>query len=139
LNVQEFGMLLDFDTLPRKRKPNSALALPAHSPRDDAELKSPVFQATVEQLRDAVVSIAAHEPRTHLLHLDREAMQAEFEQSSRIFRFPDTITVAFEAVDASHASVSIYSRAKLGYYDFGVNRKRVQRWLNLLARTLEQD
>lgn len=132
-------MLLDFDSLPRKRKPNSALARPAHSPRDDAELESPVFQASVEQLRDAVVSIAAREPRTHLLHLDREAMQAEFEQSSRIFRFPDTITVAFEAVDASHASVSIYSRAKLGYYDFGVNRKRVQRWLNLLARTLAQD
>jgi uncharacterized protein (DUF1499 family) len=137
--MQEFGMLLDFDTIPRKRKPNSALALPAHSPRDDADLQSPVFQTTVEQLRDAVVSIAAHEPRTHLLHLDREAMQAEFEQSSRIFRFPDTITVAFEAVDASHASVSIYSRAKLGYYDFGVNRKRVRRWLDLLARKLEQD
>ena len=129
-------MLLDFDTIPRDRKPNSALALPKHSRRDDADLQSPVFPATVEQLRDAVVSIAALEPRTHLLHLDREAMQAEFEQSSKIFRFPDTITVTFEAVDATRATLSIYSRARLGYYDFGVNRKRVQRWLDLLAAKL---
>jgi uncharacterized protein (DUF1499 family) len=134
--MQELGMLLDFDTIPRERKPNRALALPAHSPRDDADLECPVFPANVEQLRDAVVSIAAREPRTHLLHLDREAMQAEFEQSSKIFRFPDTITVAFEAVDATHATLSIYSRAKLGHYDFGVNRKRVQRWLDLLADKL---
>lgn len=129
-------MLLDFETIPRTRKPNCALALPAHAGRDDADLKSPTFQATVEQLRDAVVSIAAHEPRTHLLHLDREAMQAEFEQSSKIFRFPDTITVAFEAMDATRATLSIYSRARLGYYDFGVNRKRVRRWLDLLAGKL---
>ncbi|MBK1668046.1 hypothetical protein CKO28_08350 [Rhodovibrio sodomensis] len=134
--MQENGMLLDFDTIPRKRTPNSALALPAHSARDDAELESPVFSAAVEQLRDAVVSIAAREPRTHLLHLDREAMQAEFEQSSKLFRFPDTITVAFEPVDATHATLSIYSRARFGYYDFGVNRKRVQRWLDLLADKL---
>ncbi len=126
-------MLLDFEAIPRSRKPNSALALPAHSARDDADLASPVLAARVEQLRDAVVSIAAREPRTHLLHLDREAMQAEFEQSSKVFRFPDTITVAFEPVDATHATLAIYSRARLGYYDFGVNRKRVQRWLDLLA------
>lgn len=129
-------MLLDFDTIPRRRKPNSALAMPAHSARDDAELECPVFPATVEELRDAVVSIAAREPRTHLLHLDREAMQAEFEQSSKIFRFPDTITVAFEPVDATHATLSIYSRARLGYYDFGVNRRRVRRWLDLLLAKL---
>ena len=129
-------MLLDFEAIPRSRKPNSALALPAHSARDDADLASPVFAGSVEQLRDAVVSIAAREPRTHLLHLDREAMQAEFEQSSKVFRFPDTITVEFEPVDATRATLSIYSRARLGYYDFGVNRKRVQRWLDLVADKL---
>jgi uncharacterized protein (DUF1499 family) len=129
-------MLLDFDSIPRSRKPNSALAVPAHRGRADADLESPVYAATVEQLRDAVVGVAAHEPRTHLLHLDREAMQAEFEQSSKILRFPDTITVAFESVDASRSTLSIYSRARLGYYDFGVNRKRVRRWLDLLAETL---
>ncbi|WP_027288844.1 DUF1499 domain-containing protein [Rhodovibrio salinarum] len=129
-------MLLDFQTIPGKRKPNSALALPGHATRTDADLESPIFPATVQQVRDAVVSIASREPRTHLLHLDREAMQAEFEQTSKVFRFPDKITVAFEAVDATHATLSIYSRAKLGYYDFGVNRKRVQRWLSELREML---
>lgn len=131
-------MLLDIEAIPRSRKPNSALALPAHSARDDADLESPVYPVAVEKLRDALVAIASREPRTHLLHLDREAMQAEFEQSSKLFRFPDTITVAFEPVDAERATLAIYSRARFGYYDFGVNRKRVQRWLDLLTDELSR-
>lgn len=129
-------MLLDFQGIPAARKPNGALALPRHWARDDADIESPVFAASVEALRDAVVSIAAAEPRTHLLHLDREAMQAEFEQSSKIFRFPDTITVAFERVDDARSTLAVYSRARLGYYDFGVNRRRVRRWLDALADKL---
>jgi len=136
--MRENAMLLDIEAIPRSRKPNSALALPAHSARDDADLESPVYPVAVEKLRDALVAIASREPRTHLLHLDREAMQAEFEQSSKLFRFPDTITVAFEPVDAERATLAIYSRARFGYYDFGVNRKRVQRWLDLLTDELSR-
>lgn len=128
-------MLLDFSTIPTSRKPNDALAVPASWSRRDADFESPVFDVSVQRLREAVVKIAAAEPRTNLLHLDREASQAQFEQSSRLFGFRDLITVAFEAVDG-HATLAIYSRARSGYYDFGVNRRRVRRWLAALRAEL---
>jgi len=128
-------MLLDFQQIPVSRKPNDALAVPAHWARRDADFQTPVFDVSVERLREAVVKIASGEPRTHLVHLDKEASQAEFEQTTRWLRFRDVITVAFEAVDGG-AGLAIYSRARVGYYDFGVNRRRVRRWLDALEAAL---
>ncbi len=43
--------------------------------------------------------------------------------------------MAFEAVDG-RATLAIYSHARSGYYDFGVNRRRVRRWLAALRAEL---
>ena len=129
-------MLLDFDRIPARRRPNGCLACPAAWQRADADLTTPVFAVPVARLREAVVAIAARAARTNLMHLDKAAMQAEFEQRSRVFGFPDTITVAFEAVGGDAATLAIYSRARHGIYDFGVNRRRVQGWLAALRDEL---
>jgi uncharacterized protein (DUF1499 family) len=55
-------------------------------------------------------------------------------QHSVLLRFPDVITVEFVALDADRSSLAIYSRARYGRGDFGVNRKRVQRWLSRLEQ-----
>lgn len=129
-------MLLDFREIPEARKPNDALAAPAHWDRRDADFVTPLFAVPVDRLREAMVRIAAEEPRTHLVHLDKEASQAQFEQSSKIFKFKDIITVAFEPAEGG-STLAIYSRARLGYYDFGVNRRRVRRWLAALEAQLQ--
>lgn len=127
-------MLLDFTTIPARRPPRACLACPRGWSRRDADIITPVFDLTLEQLREAVVAIASAEARTHLIRLDKEASQAEFEQRSRFLGFPDIVTVAFEAAPGGGASLAIYSRARYGYYDFGVNRRRVARWLAALER-----
>lgn len=129
-------MLLNFGALATKRRPNECLACPAHWGRKDAELETPVFPAPLDDLRAAVVAIAAVEPRTHLLRLDKEARQAEFVQRSRVFRFPDVITVTFEALDDSRSTMAIYSRATWGLLDFGVNRRRVERWIAAISERI---
>lgn len=128
-------MLLDFTQIPTLRRPNDALAVPSSWTRRDADFASPQFEVPVDRLREAVVNVAAEEPRTNLVHLDREASQAEFEQRWRLPGFRDVITVAFEAADGG-ATLAIYSRARRGYYDFGVNRRRVRRWLQALQAEL---
>ena len=129
-------MLIDFAAIPTRRKPNTALAVPRAWQRADTDLEMPVFPVPVDRLREAVMALANREPRTTLRHLDEDASQAEFEQVSRVFRFPDRITVAFIAVDAGHSTLAIYSRARIGYADFGVNKRRVHRWRHALAREL---
>ncbi len=127
-------MLLDFAQIPQRRPPRACLACPAHWGRSDADLTTPVFAVPMEMLRESLVRIAAREPRTHLVALDREARQAAFVQRSRLFRFPDDITVQFDSLESGRATLAIYSRARHGYHDLGVNRRRVRRWLDALAR-----
>lgn len=131
-------MLLDFTEIPSERRPNCCLACPAYWNRSDRDLTVPVFAVPVERLREAVIAVAGRQPRTQMLHLDRDAGQAEFEQRSRVLRFPDRLTAAFESLGCNRSSLAIFSRARYGYWDFGVNRRRVEYWLQAIGEALEQ-
>lgn len=126
-------MLLDFSEIPANRPPKTCLACPKHWKRTDADMETPTFPVGVDRLREALVAVATREPRTETTALDEEAQQAAFVQRSAVLRFPDDITVQFEALSAERSTLGIYSRARLGYYDLGVNRERVSRWLHALA------
>ena len=49
-------------------------------------------------------------------------------------RFPDLVTVEFVALAPDRSSLALYSRARYGRSDFGVNRRRVLRWLSRLQQ-----
>lgn len=51
---------------------------------------------------------------------------------SRIFGFPDYISVVAWPAE-SGSKLAVYSRLRFGSYDLGVNRKRVQGWLDEIA------
>ncbi len=59
-------------------------------------------------------------------------------QRSRVFGFPDYLTVKAVAVDSNAgeggAGLIIWSRARYGRSDFGVNQARVEAWLAALDR-----
>jgi uncharacterized protein (DUF1499 family) len=131
-------MLLDFRNLQRSGKPNDALAVPPDWDRADADLRTASFAVPADQLRAAVERVAQSEPRTSLTRRDDAAGQLEFVQRSRIFRFPDTVTVAVYDSGAGTSTLALYSRAKVGYSDMGVNRARLQRWLDRLRLELMQ-
>ncbi|WP_421860517.1 DUF1499 domain-containing protein [Oceanicaulis sp.] len=125
---------LDFATLVPDTRPRRWLVLPSEfeavaSPDQD----SPVFEQTPEAVLDAFKAVALAAPRVTLVR--EEAGQIELVQRSKLFRFPDYITVqAFEAQGG--AALAIYSRAVIGYSDMGVNRKRIRAWLESLKAAL---
>jgi uncharacterized protein (DUF1499 family) len=125
-------VLLDFHTLRLTSRPNQYLVLPrGYEAQAQAHRTSPVYPLPPDRLLDAVARVALAEPRTKLVREDRALRQLDFIQRSRLFRFPDTITV--EAVAAPGGSaLAIYSRATYGIRDFGVNRARIERWLAAL-------
>ena len=59
-----------------------------------------------------------------------------YEQRSKLLRYPDRVTVEFQARGDKSSSLAVYSRSKYGYSDGGVNEARVQRLLQDLKAQL---
>ncbi|MGD1934034.1 MAG: DUF1499 domain-containing protein, partial [Candidatus Phaeomarinobacter sp.] len=60
------------------------------------------------------------------------ALAFEFLHYSAVLNFMVMISIRVLPVDAKHSTIAIYSRSKTGYYDFGVNKARVEDWLEEL-------
>ncbi len=124
---------MNFEELELKPTPNQYFLCPRGmrsraSPNDE----SPVFDVPIDTLRRVWRQVALQQPRVAMVRDDRERNQCEFVQRSRLFRFPDTVTVEFIAIDDGHSTFAVYSRSKYGYGDLGVNRRRVCRWVRLV-------
>jgi len=55
---------------------------------------------------------------------------------SKVFGFPDYVSISFEKLDNNKSSISIFSRSRFGKYDFGKNKQRIQKWLTELRKSL---
>ena len=129
---------IDFAHFKRSRRPNNVLMLPPDfEAASAADSTSPVFEASADDLAQAAKAALLDRPRTTLVRdVDANHQFAAVERS-KLCRWPDTITVqAVQAADGA-ASLAIYSAAKYGYRDFGVNRARVDNLLNTLKTKLK--
>jgi len=130
-------MAIDFAALQLGWRPNQFLVLPpGFIGKAQAHAESPVFAVPADKVLAALKRIALAEPRTELLAEDTAQRRLALVQRSKTFRFPDFIDV--EAVPASGggSALAIYSRAKYGIRDFGVNRARIERWIAALRAQL---
>ncbi len=118
----------DLRTLERASSPNDALACPPAICSAKAEMESPPLAIEAEQLREIVHNVITAQARTEFAGEDSDIGQLIFVQRSRLFGFPDTIWI--QTVDLeSNISLIIYSRSNVGFWDLGVNRRRVHSWL----------
>ncbi len=130
-------MAAEFTTLALTWKPNQFLVLPAgYKAQAKAHAESPVFARPPDQVLDALKRVALAEPRTTLLAEDRAKRRLALVQKSKTFRFPDFIDAEAVPLADGRTGLAIYSRAKFGIRDFGVNRARIERWLAALTREL---
>lgn len=129
--------MADFSTLRRHRRPNDYLVLPEglRSPASPDRL-SPLFQVSRDGLGLLVKRVALAEPRTVLLENDKDGCRFEFRQRSRLFRFPDYITVECHHAPDDRSTLAIWSRSRYGISDRGVNGKRVERWIGAIEARL---
>lgn len=124
------GIYTDFKALKRPSSPNYYLACPADYCNIKPDVISPTYPISIAMLRARWLAAIKPEPRWVLLHAKGD--QLEYVQRSWLFRFPDYISVQFIKRGEDKSSIAILSRAKYGYYDFGVNHKRVTRLLERL-------
>ena len=135
LSVGDFKAV-DFADLELTEKPNQFLVCPPGMCNAVPHANSPMFDISVDQLRQRWREVVAARPRVELLVADQERQQFDYVQRSARFRFPDIVTVRFISVSPSQSTLAIYSRSVYGKSDFGVNRQRIEAWLEILREGL---
>ena len=144
--VLSFGLLLggcgvasdpiDLRSLARGSAPNEALACPSGLCSAEADFETPVYDLSVEALRERLSELAASEPRTELVAESAELDQKVYLQRSSVFGFPDRIRVQMVRLPEG-ASAILHSKAVYGWWDLGVNRRRVKDWLAQLEAAVD--
>ncbi len=107
---------VDFEDLRLTDKPNQFLMCPPDI--CNGHVESPVFDISVEKLRERWQGVVAAQPRVEVLA--ENGQQIDYVQRSTRFRFPDIITVRFISVSPSQSTLAMYSRSVYGKRDFGL-------------------
>jgi uncharacterized protein (DUF1499 family) len=127
---------IDFHQLSLPKTPNFYLICPPNFCNAHANQYSPEFNVNVKELESRSLSLIAQQPRVNLISSQAAKHQYQFVQRSLIFRFPDYIDVQFIPVSQDKSTLAMFSRSKYGHSDLGVNKKRLQKWLELLTNAM---
>lgn len=124
---------VEFATLQNTSRPNQVLLCPVDiCQAATPDMMPPVYAVPVDKLRDAFHQIISQEAHTEQVAVDGDRQTERYVIRTNLMRFPDTVRVKFIALDNDTSTLAIYSQAQIGYSDRGVNKTRVQRWLNAL-------
>ena len=102
--------------------PNSPNCVSSRS-TDPARFIEPLrYTDNLADARQKLVDLLENSKRTRLIRVEKHYIHAEFR--SFIFNFVDDVEFHFSSEDRI---IDVRSASRTGYYDFGVNRKRVER------------
>jgi uncharacterized protein (DUF1499 family) len=130
---------VQFESLRRSGKPKDALAGPLDLTTAEIDLVPPVYPIDASALRRAFVQAISTERRLTLVDIDDARATQRFVQRTEKMRFPDTIVVRFLELPEGRSTIAMYSRSQIGANDLGVNRARLERWLDKLDREVAAD
>lgn len=119
-------------TSPNPDTPNWYRLSPADAsverhPERDAH--PPTFTASAAELGEAFDAVATGDERVEVLAGSVAEGHVTYVQRSKLFGFPDYVSVRFIDLPDGGSTLSVFSRARFGKSDLGVNQKRVERWV----------
>lgn len=118
---------ITFKSLKRPPKPNTCLAAPEnHCLASEPDFSPPVLAMTGRGLFSKLNEIIARERRWGDVESDAAALRIKFIATTGLMRFKDDVDIEVIPVSDGKATFAIYSRSRVGYSDFGTNRKRVK-------------
>lgn len=139
LVIHEEAPMIDIRNVELSRwKANEYLVAPeGFTPRAKPQRIAPVHARPAAEIASRLKGVILAEPRIDWREEAAGGLRLEVVQRSRVFRFPDTVTIEILPLDAARSTLAIYSRSRYGRRDFGVNRDRVESWLARLEATLK--
>jgi uncharacterized protein (DUF1499 family) len=90
------------------------------------------FRGTLEEARERMVRVVTSMRRASIIKVDKEYLHLEYR--SALFRFVDDVEFYF---DEKEKLIHFRSASRSGYYDFGVNRRRMEKIRALYISGLE--
>jgi uncharacterized protein (DUF1499 family) len=133
---QEVGLEDPAEAVPAD-KPNSWLVCPPDTCAVEPDAASPVYAVSADALARAFLAVAEAQPRTEVVEADPGRRLYLLRQRSAVFGFPDLISVGFRETGPDESTLIVFSRSVYGYWDLGVNRRRVEAWLGALDAALD--
>jgi hypothetical protein len=112
----------------RSARPNDALAAPPGLTPSPPDIPLAFVDRPASDLLAAVDATARGEPRVAVVAGSLDEGRITYVQRSALFGFPDYISVSVVAGESGSGLV-LWSRSRFGYSDLGVNRSRLERWL----------
>ncbi len=109
------------------RKPTSPNSWLLRAEGGDGQ--APVYDMSTQRLARLFDSFVTGQPRIRRLAGSAEEGMITYVARSRIIGYPDYITVRVISLGDGRSTMAIWSRARFGYGDGGVNRRRVENWL----------
>ncbi|HIP24091.1 MAG TPA: DUF1499 domain-containing protein [Rhodobacteraceae bacterium] len=73
------------------------------------------------------------QPNTLAIAESADGLWTTYVQRTPVMKMPDYITVKFIDLEESKSTLVVYSRSRFGYGDMGVNKARVDLWLQSLS------
>ncbi len=121
-----------------KWKANEYLVAPqGFTPHATPQRIAPVYDRPAGELAQRFRAAIQGEPRIEWRGEADGGLRFEVIQRSKLFRFPDTVTVEALPLDAARSTLAVYSRSRYGRRDFGVNMRRVEAWLAKLDASVK--
>ncbi|NRA29288.1 MAG: DUF1499 domain-containing protein [Parvularculaceae bacterium] len=135
-DVPEPTIMIDFKTLQKTPKPNQWLVAPdGLLEQETADAPAPTFSHDSSALFVAVSAFVKDLPRTSEIKADPEGMSISYVATVPVFGFKDDVDITVLSADGG-STLAVYSRSRVGYSDFGVNKRRVDGLLEAITAKL---
>jgi len=122
---------VDPATVERPATPNDYMVAPAGAVAAEPDRPAPVWDLTPDELFALIDHHALAQPRTRRIGGGPFDLHATYVARSRFWGFPDYITVKTLPAEGG-ATLILWSRARYGYGDMGVNKTRAEAWIAAL-------
>jgi uncharacterized protein (DUF1499 family) len=119
------------------RPRNHFVAAPEGCGAEAPDLVIPAFACDAQRLYAVLREVALAQPRVRLQSESPEENHMSFVQRTAFWHFPDDVVAEIGAIEGGGAALALSSKARYGIEDFGVNRRRVIRWLGALEARLK--
>ena len=101
------------------------------------EVDSLIFALDPLDLAERVDKFALSQPKVTVLEGSAKSGNVTYVQRTKLMAYPDYISIKISPEIGGKSRLTIYSRSRFGYFDYGVNKARVKAWTAAIGPTIE--
>ncbi len=117
----------------RPASPNTYYVAPQAMVDAGVDLEAPVYAAPAAIMAKAFDDFVLTQPNIIPLVSAEGGLWVTYVQRTPVLKMPDYISVRFIDLEGGRSTIALYSRSRYGYGDMGVNKARVDLWLQSLS------